>query len=540
MSKNGYDAIVVGAGHNGLVCGAYLARAGLDTLILERSESIGGAVAFSELGPGVRAPALAHTFGRLRTSVVRDLGLRDRGLASIRPPVRALALEPDGPGLTLWGDAGRTAEELRGRSKRDGDAYPAFDAKVRALGSFMAHLHAVTPPDLSAPSLGDAMTGLRLGRALRGLGGRDHAREVARVLPMAVADLVGEEFETDLLRAAVATRGIQYCAMGPWSAGTASVLLSEASASEGGAAGQTVFLRGGPASLATALGEAARSFGATIRTAAPVDSFMTRTGGDRVTGVALASGEEIMARAVVSAVDPKRTLLEMLQPMAVGPTLRWRAENIRTPGMVAKVNLLLSSLPRFPHVEDQERLMGRILVASGIDHLERAFDASKYGRISEEPYLEVVIPTLSDPSLAPEGQHIVSVLMQYAPYHLMQGNWDEERDALGDLVLRSLEAHAPGLTDLVTARQVITPLDLERDYGLTGGHPLHAEPGLDQFFAWRPLLGHAGYRLAIRGLYLCGSGAHPGGGVTGGPGANAAREILADVKGLVRRRRLAP
>jgi len=282
--------------------------------------------------------------------------------------------------------------------------------------------------------------------------------------------------------------------------------------------------------LADALASAARSFGVEIRTGAEVARIAVA--GERVVGAVLASGQGIHARAVVSAIDPKRTLLGLMDPVVLGPTLVWRAGNYRTPGVVAKVNLALSGIPDFLAANDDvRRLQGRIVVAPSIDDLERGFDDSKYGRVSGEPFLEATIPSLMDPSLAPNGRHAMSVLVQWAPYHLREGDWAGEREGLGDLVLKSLERHAPGISDLVTERQVLTPVDLERDFGLTGGHPLHGEPSLAQFFAWRPLLGHARYRLAgVEGLYLCGAGAHPGGGVTGGPGANAAREILADWK----------
>jgi phytoene dehydrogenase-like protein len=272
----------------------------------------------------------------------------------------------------------------------------------------------------------------------------------------------------------------------------------------------------------------ASAFGAEVQCGVEVQRIVTSNG--RVAGVALAGGEEILARTVVFGVDPKRALLRMVDPVALGPTLVWRAGNIRMPGVVAKVDLTLSGLPRITGTEGEadERLHGRIIIAPGIDYLERAFDASKYGRISEEPFLEATIPTLSDPSLAPEGTHCMTVLVQYAPYHLRQSDWEVERQGLGDLVMKTLERFAPGLSDHVVSRRVITPVDLEGDYGLTEGHPLHGEFALDQLFAWRPLLGHARYRLPIGGLYLCGSGAHPGGGVTGRPGAGAAREILAD------------
>jgi phytoene dehydrogenase-like protein len=266
-----------------------------------------------------------------------------------------------------------------------------------------------------------------------------------------------------------------------------------------------------------------------------VASINSRDG--RVTGVALATGEVIDAATVVSGLDPKRTLTTLCDPVAIGPSMLWRAGNIRTRGVVSKVNLVLAGLPRFTAAggDDAALLRGRIVVAPGIDAIERAFDASKYGRMSESLVLEATIPSLVDPTLvagAPDGTHVMSVIAQYTPYPLRDGSWDDEgrREGIGDAVVATLEAYAPGIGGLVRNREVLTPLDLERDYGLTGGHPLHAEPGLDQFFLWRPLLGHARYRLPIDGLYLCGSGAHPGGGVTGQPGQNAAREILSDLK----------
>ena len=387
---------------------------------------------------------------------------------------------------------------------------------------------------MKTPGLGDALAGLRLGRAFRGLGKGD-SRSILRVLPMAIADFVAEAFETDPLRAAIATRGFQHTAMGPWSAGTTNVFLADSAGNDGGAAGQTVYARGGPGALSEALAAAVRAAGGEIRTDAEVVSIATS--GDRASGVVLASGEEIGSRIVVAGADPKRVLTTLLDPVVVGPGMRWRAGNIRTPGTVAKVNLALRATPSFPAAGDGAeaigRLRGRIVIAPGIDHVERAFDASKYGRMSESPYLEATIPSLVDPGLvagAPDGTQVMSVHVQWAPYTLRDGSWDERRDELGDLVVQTLETYAPGLGELVTARQVLTPLDLERDYGLTGGHPYHAEPSLDSFFVWRPLFGHARYRLPVDGLYLAGSGAHPGGGITGQPGQNAAREILADRK----------
>lgn len=529
-----YDAVIVGAGHNGLVTAGYLAKAGLRTLVLERRSRAGGLLTSEEVAPGVRAPVAADGVGGLGAGVVRDLRLDSHGFRPIEPDVVAFAPSVDGPPLTLWRDPVRTATELRTRPKpRDADGFVAFDREVRSLAGFLARVQATEPPNLAYPSLADAGTGLTLVNSLRHLG-RQEIRETLRVLPMSVADLVSEALDDEALRGALAARGVRYFAMGPRSAGTALNFLWD-SASGGGAAGRTVFARGGPDALAEALLTAARSHGATVRYGVEVSTIRTREGS--VEAVALANGEEIDAQIVASNADPKQTLLQLLDPAEVGPTLGWRAENIRVPGVVAKVTLVLEGLPAIVGADD-ERLHGRIVIAGSLDDLERAFNDSKYGRISEHPYLEVTIPTLSDPSLAPEGTHIITALFQYAPCDLRDSEWDDAtRDRVADGTVRTLEAYAPGLADRIVARRVLTPADLERDFGLTGGHPMHGEHALDQFFAWRPLLGHAGYRLAgIRGLYLCGAGAHPGGGITGGPGRNAARAILADVRRARRRR----
>ena len=524
-----WDLVIVGGGHNALVAAAYLAKGGLRCLVLERRDRLGGAADTSELAKGIRVPTLAHTVGRLRRSVQKDLALSSHGLSLVAPDVRVFAPSPDGSAVTLWSDVGRTAEGLRSRSEHDADAYAAFDARVRALGRFLDEIGRATPPDIKAPGLGDALSALKLGRSFKGLG-RDGSRTVLRVLPMAVADLVAESFDTDALRAALAWRGVRFGAVGPWSAGTAAMLLTDGAGNDGGAAGETVFAKGGPGALSAALATAAREAGVDIRTGAEVVRITSRDG--RATGVVLADGEEIVAGGVVSGVDPKRTLVDLVDPVAVGPSLGWRAGNIRTPGVVAKVNLVLGKLPVFPAAGGDEALLrGRIVVAPTIDAMERAFDATKYGRASDRPILEATIPSLADPSLvegAKAGTHVMSVIAQYAPYAL-DGGWTEpSREAFGDAVLAVLESVAPGIGKLVTHRQVLTPVDLERQFGLTGGHPLHAEAALDQFFLWRPLLGHARYRLGLDRLYLCGSGAHPGGGITGGPGQNAAREILGD------------
>jgi phytoene dehydrogenase-like protein len=526
VARERYDAVIVGAGHNGLVTAGYLAKAGLRTLVLERRGRAGGALATEEVAPGVRAPVAADGLGGLRASVVRDLRLGAYGLRAIEPDVVAFAPSVDGSPFTLWRDSARTATELRTRRPRDADAFLAFDRKVRSLVRFLTRVQATEPPDLASPSPADGFKGLTLANALRHLGKRQ-IHETLRALPMSVADLVSEAVDDEALRGVLGARGIRYSAMGPRSAGTALNFLWD-SALGGGAAGRTVFARGGPDSLTQALLAAARTNGATVRCGVDVSAIRTRRGS--VEGVALANGEEIDAGIVASSADPKHTLVRLLDPAEIGPTLSWRAQNIRMPGVVAKVTLVLDAPPGFG--VDDERLRGRIVIAPSLDHLEEAFNDSKYGRLSEQPYLEATIPTLSERALAPEGVHVMTALFQYAPRHLRDAEWDEAtRDRVIDTAVRTFEEYAPGIAENIVARHVVTPADLEREYGLSGGHPMHGEHALDQFFAWRPLLGHARYRLAeIRGLYLCGAGAHPGGGITGGPGANAARAILADAR----------
>jgi phytoene dehydrogenase-like protein len=516
MSQH-FDVIVIGAGHNGLVAAAYLAKAGLQTLVLERSEVAGGVLATS------------HTVGRLLPRVAEDLNLEEHGFAPIAPDVRAWAPHPDGNSITLYRDAHHTAAELRSLSSKDSAAFGRFDALVRSLASLFAQINATVPPPPDLLSFDDAVSATRLGKEFLGLSKKD-AQTLTRALPMAVADFVGEYFENHFLRGVLAARGVQYTAMGPWSAGTTSVMLGDSAGNDGGAAGQTVFARGGTAALAQALLAAARAAGADVRLGADVAAIRTDPAG-RAVGVPLSSDQDIDAQVVVSGTDPKRTLCDLLDPTVVGPQLRWRATNIRMPGTVAKVHLTLDGLPRFSALDgDPERLRGRIVIAPSIDYLERAHDDAKYGRVAGSPHLEATIPTLVDPDLAREGAHMMSILVGSAPYHRRDGDWSADRDNFGDLVLKTLDEYAPGIGDLVTEREVLTPLDLERRYGLTEGHPWHGEPGLDQLFAWRPLWGHARYRFGLEGLYLCGSGAHPGGGITGGPGRNAAGVVIRDLK----------
>jgi phytoene dehydrogenase-like protein len=456
--------------------------------------------------------------------VIKDLKLARFGFETITPDVRMHAPMPDGSSVTFWGDPARTADELVRRNGHDADVFVDFDKKVRSIASFLSYVQVAIPPDPKSPSLADAIMGLRVGRAFRELGART-GREAIRALPMAVADLVQEVFEDEAVRGPIATRGVLYTAMGAWATGSAQVLLNDSAGNDGGAAGSAVFARGGTDALADALEAAALATGVEIRTGAEVAAIRTR--GPRVVGIYLDDGTGIDAPLVVSACDPKRTI-RLLDPVAVGPTGIWRGENIRQPGATASIRFALGGLPAF-HGADEERLRGRIVIGPSIDDVEHAMDAVKYGHLSEEPILEATIPSLTDPSLAPEGKHVMSVTFQAAPYALRDGDWSTERERVGEIAVKTLERYAPGFGELVEAMEILTPHDLESTYGLTGGHLQHAEPALDQFFAWRPLLGAARYRFLFDGLYLAGSGAHPGGGITGGPGANAAKKILKDL-----------
>ena len=395
---SGWDAVIIGGGHNGLVAAALLARAGLSTLLLEARDRLGGATDTMDLLPGVRVPALAHTVGRLRPSLARELGLRGHGLSLVAPAVAALVPRPDGPLLTLWREAGRTAAGLvRPVGVEDAEAYLAFDDTVRRAGRILVQLARTTPPDLRHPGGGDALAAIRLADAARKVGA-DDARGLLRLLPMAVADLVDDWFADPALAGAIAARGVALTAMGPLAAGTAAVLLVDSAGNDGGAAGQTVFARGGPGALAAALWEAAAASAAEFRTNASVARVRSRDG--RATGVVLASGEEIAARAVVAAIEPKRLLTTLVDPEDLGPTLRWRATNYRTSGATAKVNLALAGLPGFAGVPADEAgtlLRGRIVLAGSVADLDRAHTASKYGLVSERAYIEAHDP-LSDRS----------------------------------------------------------------------------------------------------------------------------------------------
>ncbi len=539
------DVVIVGGGHNGLVTAFYLAKAGFKPLVLERRAQAGGAAITEEIYPGIRCSTLAHNTGPLRADVARDMQLEQHGLKLTTPDVSTVSLLPDGRALVLYTDAKKTAEEIAQWSQKDAVSYADFGTTLGKIGKVIAEALALTPPNIDSPSSADLWGMLKTGRSIRNLGRKDLYR-VLRWGPMAVADLVAEFFDTEPLRATIAARGIFGTFLGPWSAGSALVLLLRAAADpspNASPAGCVQFPAGGTGALTLAMAAAAKQAGAEIRTGADVAEIRVKDG--VATGVVLSSGEEISARAVVSNADPKRTLMRLVDPAHLSPDFIQKIKNYRSMGTVAKINLALSALPEFTalkagsqtgsQTDSQTRkngdlLKGRIQISPEIDYLERAFDESKYGNFSRHPYIEITFPSLSDPSLAPVGQHVMSIYMQYAPYKLKNSDWESQRTTLGETVVKTIAQYAPNLPQIILRHQVITPKDLEETYGLTGGHIFHGELALDQFFTMRPLLDWARYQTPIERLYLCGSGTHPGTGLTGGSGANAAREIAKALK----------
>jgi len=528
-SARTWDAVVVGGGHNGLVCAAYLARAGRRVLVLERRPVLGGAAVTEEVFPGFRFSVFSYVVSLLRPEIIRDLDLPGHGL-HIVPLESTFNPRPDGDYLATWADAEETRREIYRHSPRDADAYEEFGRLMQRMAMAVKPLLGLSPPDPASWRPRDLVAMGRIGKHFRDLGERDlHA--LVKLMTMSSADYLAEWFESEALKAAKSASGIIGTFLGPRSPGTAYVLLHHYMGEIDGVFRAWGFARGGTGAVSEAIAAAARGFGAEIRTDAPVSRVLER--GGRVAGVVLESGEEIPARTVVSSLDPRRTFLELLEPAELPDELVAAVRRFRFRGSSGKVNLALSELPRFTALPDDGRhLRGAMAIAPSVDYLERAYDDAKYGEFSRRPFLDIVLPSVIDPTMAPPGRHVMSIFVQYAPYH-RKGGWDDaSREAFGDAVVETLAEYAPNVPSAILHRQVLTPADIEAVTGLSEGNIFQGELGLDQLFFLRPAPAWADHRTPIRGYYQCGSGTHPGGGIMGASGRLAARAVLADGKGI--------
>lgn len=525
-----HDAIVIGAGPNGLVAATYLARAGKRVLILERRECVGGVAVTEELIPGFHFSACSDALaGYLAPEIASDLGIADSGLEVVAADPLVASPQPDGKCLRIWRDTARTAAEIEAYSASDAARYPEFVDYMAGLARLVHGLVRITPPDLPDTTGRDLMSILGVAKPLRAVG-RKQLTEFARVLPMTAADLLNEWFESPVLKGAIAANGVRSISWGPQEAGTAYLLLHRWSASGEGLLRSGTLVKGGIGKLTEALADAARSAGCEIRTGVSVESVVTESG--RATGVALADGAVESAAIVVSSADPRSTFFDLLDPAELSASFVQAARHIKYRGSASRVHLALSAAPSFRGVdaEGNSGLAGHIQIAPTLNYLQKAYDPIKYGDMSPRPYLDVSIPSLVDASLAPAGQHTLSATVQYTPYGI-EGGWDaDNRTRLLDTVLATLEEYAPGLTETVVGSVVFTPADLESRYGLPEGNLHHGDMTLDQIVYMRPIPGYARYATPIEGLYLCGAGTHPGGCLTGLSGSNAARQILSGRK----------
>jgi phytoene dehydrogenase-like protein len=515
------NVVIVGGGHNGLSAAFYLAKAGLRPIVLERRDTVGGGAVTLEVCPGFRVPSLSHD-APLRATVARDMNLAAHGLEFLVPAVKLFAPAFDGRALILYDDVRASAEVIRTFSTRDAEAYAAFRSSLARVSSMLGWLLSCEAPRIDRTSAADLWTLLRAGQRFRALGKKDGYR-LLRWIAMSAADLVGEWFSSEPLGASIAARGAWGGMLGPRSAGSALALLID-EANSALAPHPSARVRGGPGALTAAMAAAARQAGADIRTSSHVEQIAVRDG--RVAGVVV-GGREVPATAVLSGADPKTTFLQLVDPVNLTPDFMAKIRSYRTCGTLAKVNLALAQLPSFAGASaTPDALSGRVHVGPEIDYLERAFDHAKYGRFSSEPWLDITIPSLLEPGLAPAGAHVMSIYVHYAPFSLRDGTWGDAGSSLLETTLTTLERFAPGVRKLVIAAQLVTPADLEHEHGFGGGHIFHGELALDQLFMMRPLLGQAPYASPIQGLYLCGAGTHPGGFLTGENGRLAARAVV--------------
>jgi phytoene dehydrogenase-like protein len=519
-----YDALVIGGGHNGLTAAAYLARAGRKVLVLERRHVLGGAAVTEEIFPGFKFSVCSYVVSLLRPEIIRDLDLPRHGL-EILPLDGTFTPMPSGDYLWRVNDHAKTRREIARHSRLDAEAYDEYGKAMVEMARFVKPILNMTPPDPMSLDPRELRKLFLLGSRFRALPDGDRYNQV-QLMTMSAVDFLDQWFETDVLKATMSASGIIGTFLGVRSPGTAYVLLHHYMGEIDGAFRSWGFARGGTGAISNAIAAAAREAGVEIRTQTPVARIAVTHG--RASGVVLANGEELSADLVLSSVDPNLTFLRFMDAARELPAdFVEEIRRYKYRGSSGKVNLALDALPDFTCMPgDGPHLRGAISISPGVDYMERAYDQAKYGEFSRRPYMDMVIPTLTDPSVAPPGKHILSCFVQYAPYKLSTGSWDDQREAFGDTVIDTIAEYAPNIRDIILHRQVLTPLDLERDFGLTEGNIFQGELTLEQLFFARPVPGWAQYKTPIRNLWMCGSATHPGGGIMGAPGRNAALRIL--------------
>ncbi|MBX3049344.1 MAG: NAD(P)/FAD-dependent oxidoreductase [Anaerolineales bacterium] len=525
MAKR-YDAIIIGGGHNGLTTAAYLARAGLSVLLLEQRPLLGGATVSEEIYPGFKYSVFSYVVSLLRPEIIRDLQLPKHGL-TILPLESTITPLPDGRYIYRGPDSHETFRNISQFSPRDAEAYREYGQAMYQMAKAVKYILGIRPPDPTSFHPRELLALLKLGQHFLGLG-EENIYTLAKLMTMSSADFLEEWFETDPLIATLSASGIIGTFLGPRSPGSAYVLLHHYMGEIDGVFRAWGFQKGGTGGVAEALASSARSLGAEIRTDAPVAAVLNRNG--RATGVVLQSGEEIEAGLVVSSLDPKLTFLKLVDPEQLPGDLVTAVRNFDTYGSSGKVNLALDGVPDLSCLPGNgPHLRGAISISPSVDYIERAYDDAKYGRFSRRPYIDIILPSMIDPGMAPPGKHVMSCFVQYAPYDLAEGTWDDQREAFGDAVVDTLSEYIPNLKQLILHRQVLSPWDIERTIGMTGGNIFQGELSLSQLLFLRPAPGYAQYRTPIQGYYQCGSATHPGGGISGAPGQLAAFEILKDL-----------
>ncbi len=525
-----YDAVVVGGGHNGLTAAAYLARAGLTTLVLERRDIVGGCCVTEEIAPGCRVSTTSYIASMLRPEVISDLRLAEYGLRMVPCDPAIQVPFPDGHVVPWWADRERAQAEFKKISARDAETFIQVDDRLKKLARYLQPFFMEPPPEIDTRSVRGWTDLFRVGKKFRGISS-DEVSQLISFLTGSLGEFLDHNYESEKMKTMFLANNVYGKHGGPYQPGTAIGLLFHLlSGGEHELQGFYGHVMGGMGAITQALASSGRNLGVEIRTSAPVAQIDVRDG--RARGVVLEDGTEIRARIVLSNADPKRTFLKMVAASELPNEFLHAIRGIKMEGPCAKVNLVLDAEPRFTGTSPAATALERTFytLVPSLAFAERCYDIAKFGEIPEELWVDCVVSSNADPSLAPAGKHILTCFVQYVPYHLRQGNWDENRELLGNRVIKKIAEYAPNVPNAIVARQVLTPLDLERTYGLTEGNIFHGDLRLEQLFFMRPVAGWSQYRTPVDGLYLCGAGAHPGGGVTGAPGHNAAHQVLRDWK----------